>query len=664
MYVIRRSQHNPLISPIADKAWESRATFNPTVVVKGNITHLLYRALSRPDALMTPGGVSTIGKALSLDGERFQNRRQFIAPEEPWEKFGCEDPRATYFEGQYVIFYTALGGMPFGPGNIKVAMALSKDLERIDSRHLITPFNAKAAALFSERVGGKITVILTAHTDQPPARIAIAQCERLEELWDLSFWEKWHAELDEHTINPLRFEHDHVEVGAPPIKTKYGWLLFYSYIQNYFGGGPRVFGIEALLLDLKDPRQIVGRTHGPILVPEEIYERYGMVSDIVFPTGAVLTDDGRVDIYYGAADTVCAKASLNLDDLLAALIPERRVELAKRAKENPVLTPIAGHPWEARAVFNPAALDLGGKVHLLYRAMGEDNTSVIGYAASKGGIKFTERLAEPVYVPHEDFEIKKNRPNGNSGCEDPRVTVIDDTIYMAYTAYNGVDATRVALTSISVKDFLAKRWDKWQKPQLTTPDGVNDKDTCLLPEKIGGQYMLLHRIDPMLCADYLDTLDFKKSRLTRCIEIMGPRPGMWDSVKIGIAGPPIKTDKGWLLIYHGVSKTGTYRLGAVLLDLANPGIVISRTVDTILEPLEGYERVGQVRNAVFSCGTVLRGDTLFIYYGGADTVVAVATMSLKKLLAILMPENLMSKGELARLGKAKSKKTKRRAKKA
>ena len=152
--------------------------------------------------------------------------------------------------------------------------------------------------------------------------------------------------------------------------------------------------------------------------------------------------------------------------------------------------------------------------------------------------------------------------------------------------------------------------------------------------------MLLHRIDPQLCADFLDNLDFKKSRLTRCIEIMGPRPGMWDSVKIGIAGPPIKTPKGWLLIYHGVSKTGTYRLGAVLLDLKNPSIVIARSVDTILEPLEEYERVGQVRNAIFSCGTVLRGDTLFIYYGGADKVLGVAKVSLKKLLKILLPDTL------------------------
>lgn len=640
MYVVRRSQKNPLIAPIADKAWESRASFNPCPVRVGTMTHLLYRALGRPDVLMTPAGVSTIGKAISLDGETYQNRRQFIIPSEAWDKYGCEDPRVTYFEDQYVIFYTALSGMPFGPANIKVALALSKDFETIDEKHLVTPFNAKAMTLFPERIGGKISVILTTHTDEPPARIAIAQCDKLEELWDPSFWEKWHAELPDHVINPLRGDKDHVEVGAPPLKTSDGWLLLYSYIQNYFGGGERVFGVEALLLDLDDPHRIVGKTKGPIMVPEEIYERYGMVPNVVFPTGVLLEASGCVELYYGAADTVCAKALLNLPDLLSAVVPERRVELATRAPENPIITPEPSHPWEKKATFNAAALDLGGSIHLLYRAMGSDNTSVLGYARSEDGVHIDERSSEPAYAPREEFEQKRGSPTGNSGCEDPRITAIEDTLYMTYTAFDGVHPTHVALTSISQKDFLAKHWTAWTKPVLMTPENVNDKNMCLMPEKIGGQFMLLHRIGQQICADFLDSLDVSKNRITRCIEIMGPRSGMWDSQKIGIAGPPIKTKKGWLLIYHGVSVSTTYRLGAVLLDLKNPSIVIARTVDTIFEPVEEYERVGQVRNVVFSCGVVARGDTLFIYYGGADTVLCVAKVSLKKLLTVLLPDNL------------------------
>ncbi|MFA6006752.1 MAG: hypothetical protein WC764_03450 [Candidatus Paceibacterota bacterium] len=638
MYIIKRSTHNPLIAPLNDKQWESRATFNPCPVRQGKTTHMLYRALSRPDALREPEGLSTIGKAITMDGEHFQARRAFIVPEQPWEKYGCEDPRVTFFEGNYVTFYTALGGMPFGPGNIKVAVALSKDMERIDEKHLVTPFNAKAMVLFPERVGGKVTAIFSAHTDEPPVKTVIVQADKLEDFWDLKFWEKWHAEIDEHIVNPLRFSHDHIEVGAPPLRTKDGWLLFYSYIQNYFGGGERVFGIEALLLDFDDPRQIVGRTKGPIMVPEETYEKYGMVPNIVFPTGALLNTNGRVDIYYGAADTVCARASLSLQDLLSAMVPERRAQLAVRAKENPILKPAEGHSWESKAVFNPGAIEIDDTIYLLYRAMGNDNNSVLGYASTKNGVKITERLDQPAYVPREDFE--KKRGGNTSGCEDPRLTRIDNTIYLAYTAFNGVDPWHAALSSISVKDFLAKRWDMWEKPQRVTPPQIQDKDACLLPEKVADQYMIFHRIDPMICADFVDSLDFAKTPLTRCIEIMGPRPGMWDSAKIGIAGPPIKTDAGWLLLYHGVSKTSTYRLGAVLLDLKNPSIVLSRSVDTIFEPLEEYERVGQVRNAVFSCGAVLRGKTIYVYYGGADTVVGVAKIALDKLLKILAPKNL------------------------
>ncbi len=637
MYVVRRSKDNPLIAPISDRYWEALATFNGSPVKAGSITHLLYRAMGRPDALMTPSGVSTIGKAISLDGVHFQDRRQFITPQEPWERYGCEDPRVTYFEGQYVIFYTALGGIPFNAGNIRVAVALSKDLTEVNERHLVTPFNAKAMALFPERINGKVTAILTAHTDEPPAQIAIAQCDKLEELWDVKFWEHWHGGMGKNTINPRRYERDHVEVGSAPIKTKDGWLIFYSYIQNYFGGGERVFGIEVLLLDLNDPRQIVGRTKGPIMVPEEIYECYGAVPNIVFPTGAILEKNGRIDIYYGAADTVTCKASMNVEDLLDAMVPQRRVELAKRIKENPILKPNPKNAWESRAVFNPSALDIDGTVHMLYRAMGEDNTSVLGYARSKNGIKF-ERFGKPAYVPREEFEVKHGE--GNSGCEDPRLTRIGNTVYLAYTAFNGRDPWRGAISSISLKDFVDMRWDKWERPQLITPTMVQDKDTALLPEKVKGQYMLLHRIDPQLCADFLDTLDFSTSMLTRCIEIMGPRPGMWDSKKIGIAGAPIKTKKGWLLIYHGVSVNTTYRLGAVLLDPKNPSFVLSRSVDTILEPLEEYERIGVVRNVVFSCGSILRGDSLYIYYGGADTVIALAKVSLRKLLDILLPKNL------------------------
>ncbi|MGH7141269.1 MAG: hypothetical protein ACREGH_01380 [Minisyncoccia bacterium] len=641
MFIVKRSGHNPIVAPSGNRPWEAKGAFNGCPAVKGKEVHLLYRALGNSDSFTTPSGISTIGSAMSRDGYYFPSRRQLIVPEEKWEHYGLEDPRVTFFEGQYVIFYTALGGYPFNHDNIKVACALSKDLEKISERHLVTPFNAKAMALFPERVGGKVTAILTAHTDEPPARIAIVQANNLEDFWDEKFWEVWHEKLPDHVIDPRRSNNDHVEVGAQPIQTKDGWLVIYSYIQNYFGGGERVFGIEALLLDLKDPRKIVGRTEGPFLVPQEIYERYGAVPNIVFPSGALLQKNGRLDIYYGAADTVCAKASLYLPDLLDAMIPSRRQEIAARAKENPIIAPLPEHPWENKATFNAAAVDIDGTVHILYRAMSDKNISTFGYAASKNGVRLTARFPEPVYVPREEFEMEHGGEGMNAGCEDPRLTRIGNTLYLAYTAFNGRDPWHATLSSIAVKDFKAKRFDKWATPVVVTPSDIKDKDFCVLPGKVGGEYMLIHRLDASgeICADFFPKLDFK-TQINRCIEIMGPRPGMWDSARIGIAGPPIKTSAGWLMIYHGVSVHGVYRLGAALLDSKNPTVVLSRAIDPILEPVEKYEVEGQVPRVVFSCGAVARGDTLILYYGGGDSVTGVAKLSIKKLIKMLLPSAL------------------------
>lgn len=644
MYIVRRDRKNPLITPQDEHKWEARGTFNGCPVKRGDDTYLLYRALGNPDPLSAPSGLSTVNIAVLKEKEKsagFQKLGRFITPSEPWDAAGCEDPRVTFFEGQYVIFYTALGGYPFNAGNIKVGVALSKDLKTIDEKHLVTPFNAKAMTLFPKRINGKITVIVSAHTDEPPVAIAIAQCDKLEDLWDENFWKKWHTKLPDHTVNPLRRNNDHAEIGSPPILTKDGWLLFYSYIQNYFGGGERVFGIEAMLLDKKDPRAIIGRTHGPVLVPEEIYERYGITENVVFPSGAILHKNGSLDLYYGAADSFCARASLCLADLLNAMVSDRRAKFAVRAKGNPLLVPIAENPWERKAVFNAAAVDIGKETHLFYRAMGDDNTSVCGHAImSKNGLSVKKRASEPVYVPRAEFEKKHGDPNGNSGCEDPRLTKIGAKIYIGYTAYDGVRAPRAALSSISVKDFAAGRFDKFAMPELITPDGIDDKDMCVLPAKIHGNYYIFHRIGGQICADFRPSLDFSKSRVTRCIPLLPPRPGMWDSRKVGIAGTPILTKKGWLFIYHGISSSSTYRLGAALLDAKDPTHVIARMADPIFSPEEPYELVGQVPRVVFSCGAAVKGDSLIIYYGGADSVIGAATLSISQLLDLLIPKVL------------------------
>ncbi|OGI65117.1 hypothetical protein A3A95_04365 [Candidatus Nomurabacteria bacterium RIFCSPLOWO2_01_FULL_39_18] len=638
MFVVKRSHHNPILTPDKGHYWEASAAFNMSVIKVGKIFYGVYRAISATDSLRNPSQISVIGIGESKDGSHFEKRRQFIAPVMEWEKFGCEDPRITYFEGRYYTFYTALGGYPFSADNIKVAVAVSKDLKEVSERHLVTTFNAKAATLFSERIGGKATLILTAHTDGPGTQIAIAQADRVEDFWNPKFWEKWHANIDKYVINPRRTSYDHIEVGASPIKTKSGWLLIYSHIQNYFphpDNNERVFGIEALLLDIADPKKVIGHTKGPIVAPNEAYELFGHVNNIVFPSGATLHGD-KLTIYYGAADTTTCKAHVSLTDLLGTIHPKTMLRWqCRRAKTNPIISPIREHPWEAKATFNPASIRLDKDIHILYRALSEDNTSTIGYAKTSDGITISERLPDPIYIPREDFETKKIA-GGNSGCEDPRLTKIGKNIYMFYTAFDGIGPPRVAVTSISEKDFVAHNWN-WEKPLIITPGGFDDKDTCIFPEKFKGGYFILHRVSNQVCGDYLHSLNFKVDTVKKCIRVFGPQVSSWDSAKVGIAAPPIKTKNGWVLLYHGISKNhNTYRIGAVLLDKKDPTLVLARTDDPMFEPTEPYEKVGIVNNVVFPCGVIERKGLLYLYYGGADKVVGVATIELNLLVKMLL----------------------------
>jgi predicted GH43/DUF377 family glycosyl hydrolase len=634
MLVVTRAPENPILSPALDRPWECVATFNPAPVQIGSTTHIFYRALAKPDLMLTPyAGRSTVGYARAEGRGEFGGRRQVIVPTEAWEHFGCEDPRATFFEGKWYVFYTAIGGYPFNAGNIKVAVAVGSSPERLDEKHLVTPFNAKAAALFPERINGKVALILTAHTDAPPVRIVVALADNVSDFWASSFWEGWDANLDARAVWGLVSSNsDFCEVGGVPVKTDRGWLLTYSRIQNY-GQGGQVFGIDFALLDLDDPRKVLGRTEFPVLTPEEPCERYGIVPDIAFPSG--LTIEGDVGtIYYGGADTVCARARFSVPHLLDAMDPERRNAFAVRENGGvPLLSPVPEHKWEARAVLNPAALDTGDAVHLLYRAVSPDNDSVLGYARlGADGLTLEARSPEPAYVPRADFERRQG--GVGSGCEDARLVAIDGRVHVCYTAYDGVSPWRGAHSSIPLEDFVAGRFENWSEPRLLTPDVPADKDVCVFPEKVGGQFLLAHRVDPVICLEHLDELP-PKEPVRFCTELMGPRRGMWDSVKIGAAGPPIRVPAGWLFVYHAVGGDHVYRLGAVLLDGETGTTILARTSLPIAEPILDWERRGEVGNVVFACGAAIRGDRLILYYGGADSSVGAMSVSLAALMDVL-----------------------------
>lgn len=634
---MRRSQENPILIPSSENTWEAEGAFNGCASHDGGRIHFVYRAVSAPqliDGNELP--LSTIGYALSTDGLHFKNRHQFIKPEYDWEKFGCEDPRVTKINGKFYIFYTALSTFPFCAPCIKVGVAITRDFKKIDEKHLVTTFNSKAMSLFPEKVGGKYTAILSVNTDIPPTKIAVVYFDREEQMWETTYWEGWYSLLNDHIIPLQRSPKDQIEAGAPPIKTKYGWLFIYSHIQNYFSP-PAVFGIEAALLDLHNPQRIIARTDKPLLVPQEEYEKYGKVPNIVFPTGAIVKD-GTLYIYYGAADTTCAVATCKLDTLLEDML-ETKIKQVKlnRFHSNPVIKPDPKLAWQSRAVFNPAALYEYGRVQLAYRAMSQDNTSVIGFASSGDGYNFEDQPNEPIYTPRENFEAKLV-PGGNSGCEDPRLTRIDDTIYMLYTAFNGKSEPRVALTYISLNDFIARCWN-WSKPILISPPNIPDKDAAIFPKKIRGKYAVLHRLEESIWLDYVDDLQFGDNKWLKGNIIMSPKDELPDTEKVGISGPPIETKEGWLLLYHCVSRRTqpmTYYVAAALLDLKDPSKILARRKVPLLEPETSYELYGEVNNVVFPCGAVVIDEDLFVYYGGADTVICVATIKLAELLNSLI----------------------------
>ena len=146
---------------------------------------------------------------------------------------------------------------------------------------------------FPERINGDAVLLITAHRDATPDHprptIGIARSKNVSDFWNPEFWIEWHSHLQDHAFPDVcRVDSDHMEVGATPILTEQGWLFIYSHIQNYYDEHKRLFGIEALLLDRNDPLKILAKTQFPFLVPEESYERYGIVSNIVFPSGALL----------------------------------------------------------------------------------------------------------------------------------------------------------------------------------------------------------------------------------------------------------------------------------------------------------------------------------------------------------------------------------------
>ncbi|MCK9479129.1 MAG: glycosidase [Firmicutes bacterium] len=326
----------------------------------------------------------------------------------------------------------------------------------------------------------------------------------------------------------------------------------------------------------------------------------------------------------------------------------------KRCSANPIVQP-GGFAWRKSNVFNPGVVMDNGVFYMLERAAGglAPFITKIGLLKSHDGINFTHVKDEPVFTSE-----MIGLPYGS--VQDPRVVKIEGLFYMAYAVrpyciyartpknfnikdaypdWDGRKESNLTRSAIAVSENLIT----WKHIGFTTPPEIDDRDNILFPEKINGKFALLRRPiggkyigSPGIWISYSDNL----KNWTEPEFVAGPKE-QWEGAKIGGSTPPIKTDKGWLTLYHGVDENKVYRVGAMLLDLDNPANVIARTKLYIMEPHEDYEKVGLfIPNVIFPTGNVVSDGILYIYYGCTDTCIAMATVPLHEIMDYLMLEKV------------------------
>ncbi|MCL4178186.1 MAG: glycosidase [Verrucomicrobia bacterium] len=331
----------------------------------------------------------------------------------------------------------------------------------------------------------------------------------------------------------------------------------------------------------------------------------------------------------------------------------------KRYEGNPILSPHPDHPWEDLAVFNPAAWhdEATGETLLLYRAAesGPEYKCYFGLAKSRDGYRFERVSDQPVLNPSvEGFD--------GATIQDPRMIKIGDWYYVTYAArhypfgqfwisevrerYVKPDCppefphylrTNATLTGL----LLTRDFKEWIRAGWLTDPLLDDRDAILFPEKIDGKWAMLHR--PLEWVGERFGTEQACAWIATGDDLLGIRQSRrlltnkysWEAYKLGFNTPPIKTPHGWFVLYHAVGPDKFYRLGAVLLDLEDPGRVLHRTPDWLMQPETDYEIEGFYRGVCFPCGAVVREGTLFVYYGGGDKYCAVATCEFEALLAHL-----------------------------
>jgi len=329
--------------------------------------------------------------------------------------------------------------------------------------------------------------------------------------------------------------------------------------------------------------------------------------------------------------------------------------------------------FESKGVFNPACIRRGKYVYMFYRAWDKDHRSTIGYCKLEGPLKVIERAKKPILVSEANYEY----------ClEDPRIIYLNGIYYLTYIAYDGKNVRIAYATS---KDLRTFKKQGTISPEITYGEAENlfracskqlkeryflfesyfkdvagkdvllwDKDAFLFPKKFKGKFALIHRILPDIQIAYFKSfkelnLKYWKKYLHNLSRYVVLESRHWyETRNVGGGCPPIETDYGWLLIYHAVDdmdKGKTYRASAALLDKKNPQKVIAHLHEPLFYPEKIYEKKGNVPNVVFPTGAVVFGKRLYIYYGAADTRIAVISLNLNDLLDELInnPKNKIRK---------------------
>ena len=303
--------------------------------------------------------------------------------------------------------------------------------------------------------------------------------------------------------------------------------------------------------------------------------------------------------------------------------------LFKRYKNNPILT-ASMWPYKVNSVFNPAATIFNNKALLLVRVEDMRGCSHLCKAVSNDGFTNWKIDKVPTMLPKpEEF------PEDIYGIEDPRIVKLENennTYAIAYTSFSESGPLVSLATTTDFETF--RRYGTVMPP--------DDKDASLFPRKFNDKWVLLHRPSPVsnvfgahIWISFSPDLKYWGDS---SVLLPARKGSWWDAYKVGLGPPPIETSEGWLIIYHGVKTTASgslYRLGFALLDLDNPHKVIKRSDEWVFGPSEIYETVGDVPDVTFPCGIITQGDELIMYYGAADTSVAVATASIKEILNFL-----------------------------